>query len=817
MLKEKRILRRTALSVAVSKALIGTAAILGSGYALAQANAGADGGNRALEEIIVTATRRSESMQSVAIAVEAMSEEKLKAFGVDSFDDYVSLLPGVSGDGQGPGKKDIYIRGITSGRTAVRLAGIGLESGVATYLDEAPISTAGRNIDLYATDLNRIEVLKGPQGTLFGSSSQAGTLRLITNKPEMNEFHAGGILGTSQTRSGGTSDKVEGYINIPAIEDKLAFRIAAYSSTEAGYIDNVFAVESLPADHRGLGGVVPSRIAQANNGSFTEDDYNDATYRGARFSALWQINDDWNLLLQYTNQTLDTDGVFEFEPDISTGGDLNATTFSPNEAKDKVDLAQWTLQGMFAGLEVIYNGSYTNRTFNGKTDYTHYIEVGGSAAYYTCTPGFDECFSPVSTTIEYSDADRIVQEVRFATNADKRLRAIGGVYYDDNQLNFITDFFWQGSIDAGIKPNFSIPGAFTNTNGVARPLGTVFFNDFQSDREEISFFGEVSFDITDSLTATFGARHYSIDIGLKGSSNFGEIGPGPDNGGGNNVDARLKGKTPRNLEDTIFKANLSWQATDDFLTYFTFSQGFRSGGFNRAAGRGVRAPGTNGPNDPGSPGIPASFGTDDVNNYEFGFKSMWLQDTLRVNGAIYHTDFSNLQQGVLDFSITNTTFFDNVGDADIDGAELQVEWAATDSLDLFGSVSFLDTEITSLPETLINIAPVGSDLPLAPTTEGNVGARYHTDFGAYSVFGQGIFKWTDERFSSLVIANRNLLPSYTQVDLAAGFGKDRWQVTLFVDNAFDNLGLLSSASEETVLRFVPTRPRTVGLRLSYDY
>lgn len=810
MLKEKKILGRKALAVAVSRALIGSAAILGSGYGLAQDNAGADEGSRTLEEIIVTATRRSESLQSVAIAVEAMSEEKLKAFGVDSFDDYVSLLPGVSGDGQGPGKKDIYIRGITSGRTAVRLAGIGLESGVATYLDEAPISTAGRNIDLYATDLNRIEVLKGPQGTLFGSSSQAGTLRLITNKPEMNEFHAGGILGASTTRSGGTSDKVEGYINIPAMKDKLAFRVAAYSSTEAGYIDNIFAVQSLPADHRGLGGVVPSRIAEANNGSFIEDDYNDATYRGARVSALWQIADDWDLLVQYTNQTLDTDGVFEFEPDISTGGDLNATTFSPNEAKDEVDLTQWTLKGMFAGLEVIYNGSYTDRRFNGKTDYTHYIEVGGSAAYYTCTPDFDQCFSPVSTTLEYSKTKRIVQEVRFATNADNRFRAVGGVYYDDNQLNFLTDFFWQGSIDAGVKPNFSIPGAFTNTNGVARPLGTVFFNDFQSDREEISFFGEVSFDIVDSLTATFGARYYSIDIGLKGSSSFGEFGPGPDTGAGNNVDARLKGKSPATLDDTIFKAGLSWQATEDALLYFTFSQGFRSGGFNRAAGRGA---------DPvtGEGGIPASFDTDDVDNYELGFKSMWLQNTLRINGAIYHADFSNLQQGVLDFSVTNTTFFDNVGDADIDGAELQVEWAATENLDLFGSVSYLDTEITFLPETLINIAPVGSDLPLAPTTEGNFGARYHTDVGAYSVFSQGIFKWTDERFSSLVIANRNLLPSYEQVDLAAGFGKDQWQVTLFVDNAFDKLGVLSSASEETVLRFVPTRPRTVGLRLSFDY
>lgn len=763
-----------------------------------------------LAEIIVTATRRAEDLQSVAIAVEVMGEEKLKELGIDSFEDYISYLPGVSGDGQGPGKKDIYIRGITSGRTAVRLAGIGGEPGVATYLDEAPISTAGRNIDLYATDLQRIEVLKGPQGTLFGSSSQAGTLRLITNRPQLNEFRAGGIVGAALTRGGGTSDKLEAYVNLPLVEDKFAVRMAGYSSTEAGYIDNVFAEISLPVTHPGLGGVVPSRIAEANNAEFIEDDYNDATYRGVRFSALWQINDDWDLLVQHTNQTLDTNGEFEYDPSVSTGGDLNVTTFSPNEANDKVDLSQWTLNGMIAGLEVIYNGSYTDRTFEGKTDYTHYIEVGPSAAYYTCAPGFDECFSPVSTTLEHSQAERIVQELRVSTSSDNRLRGIAGVYYDDNKLNFITDFFWLGSIDAGIKPNFSIPGAFTNTNGVARPLGTVFFNDFQADREETSFFGEVTYDITDSLTATFGARHYSIDIGLKGSSNFGEIGPGPDNGAGNNVDARLAGKTPANLSDTIYKANLSWQVNDDARLYFTFSQGFRSGGFNRAAGRGA---------DPvtGEGGIPATFGTDDVDSYELGWKTTWLDNTLRLNGAIYHADFSNLQQGVLDFSITNTTFFDNVGDAEIDGAELQLEWKATENLNLFGSFAYIDSEITSLPATLINIAPVGSDLPLSPKTEGDVGARYQWDIGGYSAFAQGVFRWTDERFSSLVIAKRVLLPSYEQVDLSAGIGTDKWRATLFVDNVFDTLGQLSAASEELVLRFVPTRPRTVGFRLSYDY
>ncbi|NOZ65046.1 MAG: TonB-dependent receptor [Alphaproteobacteria bacterium] len=800
MFIEKKILGSTALSTA----LIGAVILGSSGNAFAEGEAAADEGIRTLDEIVVTASRRSESLQTVAITVEAMSGSKIKEMGIDSFDDYISLLPGVSGDGQGPGKKDIYMRGINSGRTAVRLAGIGGEPGVAVYLDEAPISTAGRNVDLYAVDLQRIEVLKGPQGTLFGSSSQAGTVRLITNKPLMNEFQAGGVLGASTTRSGGVSTKLEAYVNIPAIEDKLAFRVAGYNTTEAGYIDNVFDTISLPGDHPGLGGVVPDNIQSANNGAFTEDDYNEATYRGIRVSALWQVNDDWDVLLQHTNQRLDTKGEFEFNPAKSTDGDLNVSTFSPNEADDRFDLTQWTVNGMVGGLEVIYNGSYADRTFQGKTDYTQYITFGPSSAYYTCSPDKSQCFSPVSTTLEYSQTSRFVQEVRFATNSENRLRAIGGVYYDDNQLNFLTDFFWDGAVNAGFARNFAIPNNFTNTGGEARPAGVLFFNDYQFDREEISVFGEVAYDITDSLTATFGARRYSIKIALNGSSSFGSRipGTGPGANGGKDVGAGLAGISPKTQTDTIFKANLSWQINDDAMVYFTFSQGFRSGGFNR---------------DVNKPGVAPSFDTDNVNNYEFGWKSTWLENTLRFNGAIYHVDFTDLQQGVLDFSISNTTFFSNVGDAKIDGGEFQIEWAATDNLNLFGSFSYIDSRITDLPVTLINIAPIGSALPLSPTAEGNFGARYHKDIGDYSTFAQGVFKFTGERFSSLVIKNRETLPGYTQLDLSAGIGKDNWQATFFIDNAFDTLGLLSSASEESVLRFIPTRPRTIGFRLSFDY
>jgi len=758
---------------------------------------------RQIETIMVTSTRRSESQQSVPLAVQAISGSKLQQLGIDSFEDYVAMLPGVSSEGQGPGKQETYIRGVSAGRADVRLAGIGGEPSVAFYLDETPITTPGRNIDLYAVDLQRIEVLKGPQGTLFGASSQAGTVRLITNKPDLSDFRAGGEIGISSTKSGGISNKTEGFVNIPIVEDTFAVRIAGYNSTDAGFIDNPLATTTLPLTNSGLGGDVPSSRQVVSNSTLAKDDYNEATHRGMRLSAFWEINDDWDVLVQHTSQQLDIEGSFEYDPSISSDDDLNDTTFSPSVGDDEVNLTQWTVNGMLSGLEVIYNGSFTDRTFQGQTDYTAYIEVGPFVPYYICTyPGYDECFSPVMTTTEKFETQRSVHEIRVASSAENRFRAIGGVFFDDQKLNTLTDFTYAGSIAAGFSPNFPIPGVFTNTDGSARPAGVTFFNDFQTDREELSIFGELAYDVIDDVTVTVGARRYEIDIGLMGQSSNGQRASGPEAANGTNVDARLAGLTPATLSGTIFKGNVRWQVNADAMFYGTYSEGFRGGGFNRAAGTG---------------GIPATFDTDDVVSLEFGWKTSWLDNSLRFNGAIYNVDFSDLQQGVLDLSIANTSFFDNVGTAEINGAEFEIEWAANDYLDVFGSFSYIDSELTDIPDTLVNITPVGSNLPYAPENEGLIGARFYQELGDFSVVYQGVFKWTDSRFNSLVSADRVELPSYNQLNLSATFGKEDYKATFFIDNATDTLGQVAAGSADNVFRVSPTRPRTVGVRLSYAY
>ena len=794
-------LRKVTLAVAGSLLAISSITTINPTFAQTDANS-----TTALEEIIVTATRRSESLQDVAIAVQALGEKQLEDLRIDNFADYVSLIPGVNATGQGPGKQEVFIRGISPGRTAVRIASLGSEPSVANYLDETPTSYAGRNIDLFATDLNRIEVLKGPQGTLFGASSQGGAVRLISNKPNTEEFEAGVTVDVSDTANGEGSTTVEGYINIPLVRDQTALRIAAYNADQGGYIDNIAATRQLPLSNPGLAGRVPDSRVTINNNAFVEDDYNDAEYTGFRASLTHNFNDAWSATAQVVSQTLDTEGIFEFEPDVSTDDDLNARTFNADVGEDEVDLFSLTVEGSIGDLDIVYNGSYTERLFQGQTDYTGYANNGPFIPYYICSyPGYANCGSPSLITDSFFETERTVHELRVASQFDGAFNFIAGLYLDDQDTIERTNFIYPSSVAVGFQPNFPIPTAFA-TDPNPRAPGVTFFNDFLNTREEVSFFGEASYQVTERFKVALGARRYSIDIGLTGQSSFGSRAAGPQAAGGVNVDANLAGQTPTELSDTIFKFNASYNISDDSLAYFTYSEGFRSGGFNRNGGGGS-----------GAERIPFSFESDTAQNFELGYKATLLDGALRFNTSIYYVDFTDLQQGVLDFSIDNVTFFDNVGDAEIRGFEIETDWLATENLRLFSSFSYIDSELVELPATVANISPVGSQLPFAPETQATFGARYSQDFGNYTGFVQGVAKYTDNRFTSLVEVARFELDSYTAVDASIGVSSDKWTASLYVDNLTDELGQVDGGAPDLIFRLIPIRPRTIGVRFNYNF
>ena len=294
--------------------------------------------NRRLQTVTVTATKRAESAQDIPVTVNAIGEQELEQLGVDVFTDYLTQLPGVTAGGGGPGQSTIYIRGVASTTPNLTTAGVaGLAPNVAFYLDEQPLAQPGRNLDVYAADLERIEVLPGPQGTLFGASSQAGTVRLITNKPVLGEFEGALRLSTSFTEGGEMSNKAEGVVNIP-IGDDFALRGVVYSDTQGGYIDNVpgilTAEESarfrLEGTMRDNGVPVSAQRAgfqagadlsgvdflEANNSALVEKNFNDTVYNGYRLTGLYEFNPDWQLTVGIAQQKLESDGVFMSDPDL---------------------------------------------------------------------------------------------------------------------------------------------------------------------------------------------------------------------------------------------------------------------------------------------------------------------------------------------------------------------------------------------------------------------------------------------------------------------------------------------------------------------
>ena len=535
-MSNKADLKRSKLSCAILSAITATAI-----------NAPA---NAQIEEIIVTATKRAESAQDVPITVQAVGGDTLRELRVETFDKYVEYLPNVVSAGNGPGKKELYIRGSATEQTSVTISSAqGSAPGVALYLDEQPVSFGGRNLDVYAVDMERIEVLSGPQGTLFGASSQSGNVRLITNKPVQGEVQGGINAKYGNTKSGSDSYSVDAFLNVP-ITERLAARIVLYNDDQGGWIDNIpatFTPSGEVIDRNNVAGYGPlltgaDSIATARNDALVENNWNEATYRGGRAALAFDINDDWDVLVQHTYQELDVDGVFLV--DTSLGGEESSARFSEDYNEDEFGLTTWTLNGRIGNLDVIYTGGYLDRDVESVIDYTHYNNGGGYITYYLCSgniydsTGLDpnNCFDPTKQYVEDTENTRMTHEFRISTDPANRLRVLGGAYYNDVETNHLGDFEYpstneafsehissyynDNSGDGFLLGNITIPTAGVNATSGPRSSATVFFNDFTRTEEEWAIFGEFAFDFSDTLTTSFSARYYDLTSQLQGASNF---------------------------------------------------------------------------------------------------------------------------------------------------------------------------------------------------------------------------------------------------------------------------------------------------------
>ena len=761
-------------------------------------------------DIIVTATKRSERLQDVPISIQALSTATLEQHQVAAFDDYAKLLPSVSYQSFGPGQSQLFFRGISS-------AGDGLHAGSlptsGLYLDEVPLTTIANNVDLHVYDLERVEALSGPQGTLFGASSLSGTLRLITNKPDTSKFSAGYDLQGNKFGDGNKGGLAEGYVNVP-LSDRAAIRLVGFYEHDGGYIDNVAQTRTyqrprtiqdpaVPDDPNAT--IVVNSPLTVNNARYVKKDFNDVDTYGGRAALKYDIDDNWTATPSIVYQHQRTHGAFLFDP---KRGDLKVSDFSPDRTSDEWYQAALTIQGKLANWDVVYAGGYFDRKVDTVADYSYYTVAYDASADYTYFNTPDG--TAIDPTQTYHTNDRYTKqthELRVSSPSTDRLRlVIGGFFQRQTNIN-VADYIIPGL--SGSVQQSQVPGAGN--------IDDIYYTHVKRIDRDYAMFGEAAFDILPNLTLNAGIRGFIAKNTLAGFSGFASA----NSCGGLAADCPNIAK--RHLDDgETHKLNLTWKIDRDHMVYATYSTGFRPGGSNR------------------KPTIRA-YNADTLSNYEVGFKTSWLNHHLRINGAIFMEDWKKLQYGLSPLGAVGVTYTYNAGNARVKGVEGDISWRLGDHLTLSGAGTYIDAKLRTnfcnldadnniLPDCLVAAGDVsaskGTRLPIQPKLKVNGTARYDMAFGDVKAFLQGVVLHQSGTRTYLADNDAAILgptKGFTTFDFSGGLARNNITLELFIQNAFDKRGILSKNTVcvpdycGAYARSYPVKPQIFGIKVGQRF
>jgi outer membrane receptor protein involved in Fe transport len=866
-------------------------------------------------QVVVTASRREESLQDVPITIQAISGDHLQELRVLTFYDLLKYTTNITYSGNGPGAGNIFIRGLGSyGSGNQGEPSFAPFPNVALYLDEQAMQFPGRNLDVYMVDLERVEVLEGPQGTLFGGGAEAGAIRYITNKPKLDvtsgEFNA----GYGVTANGGDPNtQLNAVLNIPLIFNTLAVRAVIFSERQGGYIDNVPGTISFDQ----LWQTVRVTSPISNNSNLVRSNTNPVTYAGLRLSGLYQFNDDWDLLIQQSYQDMHADGYFYAYPFDSNGKPLQPyqiTAFTPAYTKDRYESTAWTLNGKFGGLKAVYAGSYMVRHIEGQQDYSNYVSSAYNGSYYDCigpngpfSGSADKplkCYPPVADWHDSVRNEHQSHEVRVSTNEEHRVRALLGAYWEkfviDDQMNWNYLGIPQcdpsnlaeaqaGGPDclAAVGP---VPGSWASDPRLRENMNNAFGEDVQRGYKQYALFASIDFDIIPRvLTVTAGTRRYHYDEFDEGAVWFTSANPpggSPlilDHPNGACTAAQACGYPvglAKSESGFRSRASLTWHLTPDVMSYYTFSQGFRPGGFNRTSSTTGTAlpyctPDFAAAWDPRCrPGgslydlfttpphpttnqyaKPTGFQSDNLISNELGLKSEFLNHRLLLNASAYRMNWDDVQLLLYD-PLNSLGVIVNGANYTIDGVELQLAARVTQGLTVQGSSSWNSSNQTSAPclrsagamSSPINPTPAGqcitvvqqhpynnpfgslnSSLPWSPPLLFNVRARYDWAAGPYKPFawvGASHVGPMHNEPANFPDGNgtehisplfRYTIPAYTTYDAALGVAKDNWTVQLTGNNLTNAYGPTNISSAQFIRSEIPLRPRVLMANFAYRF
>ena len=704
------------------------------------------------QEIIVTASKREVAVQDVPAAIGVVSGEEISKYQVGTFTDLSRLDPALQYSSGGIGNSRIIIRGIQSGGAAT----------VATYLDEAVItgqtfedSVGGSQADIGLRDIARVEVLKGPQGTLFGASAMSGAVRIITNKPDLDDF--GGSVKASGSWGSGTNGLYDGeaVINVPLVKDQLGVRVVGWYSEGGGFIDNIFSGRK---------------------------NINDQKIQGVRGTALWRPTEDFSLTATAIYQDISVDGSQRYMEDLGP-----YRTNLPTSATYDENLELYSLVGQYD----LGFGSITGATSWFKRDVSPFNDTTAFATNFGL-PGVYSIAEPAERTIWSS-------ELRFASAFEGPFQIVTGASYqqDDNKFeNSIVQTepnqtagcsFYSECVDAGLATRVVS----------ARSVSSTF--------KSWAFFAEGEYELTDTLTLTAGIRYFISKQANKEFTLQGLRFPSPDPTSVQTdpelvLDAQAKSKKPS------FNFALSYEPSSDFTVYARAASGFRQGGINNAsfaANFGVT--------------IPASFGPDQIWNYELGVKGVTGNGLFRYEAAVFHIDWSDQQVPAVspDGAFVFTT---NAGKSSVDGVEVQGTLKPADGLLLSFGATYTDSHLTQdQPPTQGDANAPGKDgdrLPYVSKWGVTAGAEFERPaFGDWQAYARANMTYKSRAYTFFNADNPfyRAVGNYILADLGFGIRNDRFEVGVNVQNLTNKAAQLSAIVSPNGFQVFTVRPRTIGI------
>ena len=791
-------------------ALIGSSALVMPKLALAQA--AGESVARDADEIVVTAQKREESLQSVPLSIIALNGKRLDDLQVRNFQDYVQFLPSINfarGSTGVPGNISLSFRGIA---TDGGLIGSGTLPTVGIYLDEQPITSITGSLDIHAYDVARVESLAGPQGTLYGASAQSGVLRIITNRPDATKFSAGIDLEANKILKHGAGGTVEGFVNVPIVADRVALRAVGWYVRTGGYIDSIRRSRTFAT----------SKITQT---SLVGTDLNQSDVVGMRAQLGINLDENWTVTPSAVYQKTTWDGPYRSDDDKA--GVLKVGHFYPEFGRDEFYQVGATITGKIADFDLTYAGYYMSRTFASQNDYAdygfYYDAIAGSGSSVVDDAG--KLIDPSQIYNNHRRTTKLSQEFRIASPRDSRFRVIAGLFY-------------QRQTELG-EDDYLTPTFATRVSVPGRP-GQVWLTLQNRIDRDYAAFGQAEFDLTDKLTVTGGLRAYKFDNTLVGffgvnTTFFGTgvrqcLGPktGPfgvgvavvpgtpcTNLGILNPNGTISPKQSKG-DGFSYRANATYKFDSDHLIYATVSSGFRPGGINRA-------------------GAATPFDADKLTNYEIGTKNSFFDRRVTLNVTFFQGDWKNVQVTFQAPGGSGVAQITNAGGARARGIEGDLAWRDPSGFSLTANGTYVDAKLTTPLFTggPIATAPAGSKLPITPSFKGSLAARYEFDFGAWRSHVQTTVAYIGDRIRTLPVkdsAKLGISPAYTQIDASIGATKGGSTVEFYVRNLNDVRGEQSRSAQCNINYCGPStfdpvgeiyrnynQPRTIGLRFGQKF